>query len=108
MADLKLFAKLAEKHIPHVWERRLSDLSETEVRALIMAAWSCPDAERATPPGGWGMPHLEKGRLIIGFECHPKYKWWEPGGQSLWRTLCEIDAPQEVIDVYVPEWAQHD
>jgi hypothetical protein len=105
MIDLKRFAGLISDRIKNVWQRPLSDLNEDEIKALIESAWSCPDGTN-TPPGGWEKPRIENDTLMIGFRTHPKYRWWTPDGQSVYQTLKELDAPQHVVNAYVPEWFQ--
>lgn len=47
-------------------------------------------------------PHLnEQGDLVIPFRSASKYHHWR-GGQSLYATLREIDAPAEVIRRHAP------
>ncbi|MGH9428885.1 MAG: hypothetical protein ACRD2L_21580, partial [Terriglobia bacterium] len=41
-------------------------------------------------------PHINaQGELIIPFGADPRYHYWTPGGQSLAKTLAELDAPPE-------------
>src|SRR5262245_47707252 len=42
----------------------------------------------------------DRGELLIPLDSHPRYHWWA-GGQSLYVTLCELDAPPAVIAKYV-------
>jgi hypothetical protein len=57
-------------------------------------------------------PFIKDGELRIPFGCVPKYKWWA-GGQSIFETLLELNAPDEVIEKYIgpvstpAEWEQY-
>ncbi len=47
------------------------------------------------------MPYLsENGELIISSGAPGKYKWWD-GGQSVKETLEELEAPEEVMKIYL-------
>src|SRR5262245_28218815 len=46
-------------------------------------------------------PHINEQRdLVIPFDCNPKYKYWQ-GGQSIWATLKELNAPEPIMRRYV-------
>lgn len=48
-------------------------------------------------------PYLtEKGELIISSDVEDTYKWWA-GGQSIKKTLEELEAPEEVIKRYIDQ-----
>ncbi|WP_457573182.1 primase-helicase zinc-binding domain-containing protein [Desulfolithobacter sp.] len=57
------------------------------------------------------LPAIIDGVLRIPFDCAPKHRWWA-GGQSIFETLLELDAPDEVIEKYISpvsnpsEWRQ--
>ena len=42
----------------------------------------------------------DRGELIIPVNSDPRYHWWA-GGQSIAKTLAELDAPPEVWRRYV-------
>ena len=44
-------------------------------------------------------PHIKDGGLIIPFDSDPKYHWWV-SGQSILKTLGELDATKEVFAKY--------
>ena len=44
------------------------------------------------------MPYLDgQGDLVIPFDAPLKYHHWRAGGQSIWQTLAELNAPPEVV-----------
>ncbi len=48
-------------------------------------------------------PYLtDSGELIIPTDVPEKYKWWA-GGQSVAKTLEELEAPKEVVDRYIDQ-----
>jgi predicted glycosyl hydrolase (DUF1957 family) len=47
-------------------------------------------------------PYIDKhGVLVIPFESEKKYHWWA-GGQTILKTLSELNASPEVIALYGP------
>ena len=40
-------------------------------------------------------PFITNGELRIPLDCHPTYKWWN-GGQTIYKTLTELEAPRRV------------
>lgn len=62
-----------------------------------MAKESTQDTAQQTRP----MPYLdEQGDLVIPFDAPPKYCYWREGGQSIWQTLAELNAPPAVLRKY--------
>jgi hypothetical protein len=52
-------------------------------------------------------PHInERGELIIPFSADPKYHYWKPCGQSIGKTLAELNAPPEVWRRYVGSYSE--
>ncbi len=48
-------------------------------------------------------PYLtETGELIILSDAAIEYRWWN-GGQSVKKTLEELNAPEEVMDRYIDQ-----
>jgi len=45
-------------------------------------------------------PFLRNGELIIPSDSDDKYRYWA-GGQSIFNTLLELGAPDEVIEKYI-------
>lgn len=41
-----------------------------------------------------------QGDLVIPFDSDPKYHWWN-GGQSVHKTLLELNTSPEIIKKYV-------
>lgn len=74
-------------------------MTKGEIELLITAVFSCPDD--TIPPSGWDAVRIENGSLVITFKSHPKYHWWQDGGQSLLETLVELNAPYEVAKKYL-------
>ena len=46
-----------------------------------------------------------RGELIIPFDSEAKYRWWA-GGQSITKTLAELDAPPDVWRRYVAGYSE--
>ena len=65
------------------------DLAEEKAVKLI-AAGVAKVAEELPPFNPAAVPYVDhRGRLIIPFDCPPKYRYWA-GGQSVRETLKEI------------------
>ena len=47
-------------------------------------------------------PFIVNGELRIPLNCDPRYKWWS-GGQSIFKTLLELGASDEVVKAYIGE-----
>ena len=47
-------------------------------------------------------PYLHNDELRIPTGSDDKYRWWA-GGQSIFATLLELDAPDTIIEKYVGE-----
>ena len=46
-------------------------------------------------------PYLKDNcELIIPLDCQEKYRWWA-GGQSIFETLIELNAPDNVFEKYI-------
>ena len=80
------------------------DMTKIDLDTLIGAVFSCPNSD--VPPGGWSNPYLEDmpdgvPRLVIPFDAHPKYHWWQSGGQGMLETLVEVDAPWATAKRYL-------
>ncbi len=52
-------------------------------------------------------PYLRNNELIIPTDSDDKYRWWE-GGQSIFATLLELNAPGTIIEKYVGELGSPD
>ena len=64
------------------------DLGEEKARKLIAAGVA--RVAEAVPFNPDSLPYLDnRGRLVIPFDCPPKYRYWA-GGQSVRDTLKEI------------------
>ncbi|MCK9173552.1 MAG: hypothetical protein M0O99_08700 [Desulfuromonas thiophila] len=92
--------KLAEKLMARkLMDKSFFSMTHGEILYLCEAVLSCPSD--AVPVDGWQPPRIERGELIFPTDCHPRYRWWTPGGQSLRQTLIELEAPFEVARRYV-------
>ncbi len=57
----------------------------------------------AQQPQQTALPYIKNGwELIIPTNCPDKYKWWA-GGQSIFETLLELNAPNSLIKEHVGE-----
>ena len=45
-------------------------------------------------------PFITNSELRIPLGCHPTYKWWN-GGQTIYETLAELEAPWRVWQSHV-------
>jgi len=51
-------------------------------------------------------PYLSKNNdLIIPHNTELKYRWWQ-GGQSIFETLLELGAGEDILDRYVANWRE--
>lgn len=50
--------------------------------------------------GGESKPTIVNNELQIPGNCNGKYKWWA-GGQSVFDTLLELEAPAHIIERYI-------
>jgi hypothetical protein len=75
------------------------DMTRAEILLMVSAVFSSIGDE--VPPAGWAKPTIVNDSLIIGFDSHPKYRWWTTDGQSVLQTLIEIDAPWPVAKKYL-------
>lgn len=98
MVDLK---KIGEWLISkNLMNKPFNQFSRDEILGLVTVVLSSPGYK--IPPGGWQKPFIsEAGELIFPPETHPRYRYWDPDGQSIFQTLKDLDAPQSIIDRYV-------
>lgn len=91
-------------------QKSFLDCTRSEILQICEAVLSSIGDE--VPPEGWNNPYLEetaKGkRMVIPFDCHPKYRWWTEDGQSVGQTLIDLDAPYEVAVKYWPGLTEED
>lgn len=89
------------------WPPAISAIPATKEGHKYQKVAGIAEIARAQTPdfqSEYTKPYLDKnGTLVIPFTSHPRYHWWK-GGQDLYATLKELDAPLEVIKRYVPEW----
>lgn len=84
----------------NLWGTAFNQFSEKQIDDLIIVILSSPGYQ--VPPGGWVKPFINQaGELIIPPEAHPKYRYWLADSQSIFETLKEIGAPEEVVRRYV-------
>lgn len=82
-----------------ILNKSFMNMTKTEILLMVSAVFSCPDD--TIPPEGWDPVRIEHDVLIISFNSHPKYHWWQDGGQSLMETLVELNAPYEIAKKYL-------
>ena len=59
------------------------------------------ESGRHSIPAGTATPYLkDDSELIIPLDCQEKYRWWA-GGQSIFETLIELNAPDSVFEKYI-------
>ena len=75
--------------------RTLIKQHRTEIISLLTA--------QSIPATEYPKPYIKNGsELIIPTEVNLKYRWWD-GGQSIFDTLLELDAPDTLIEQHVSE-----
>jgi hypothetical protein len=83
-----------------LWDKPFNAWSKEEMIELAEVFFSsCGDS---VPRDGWKKPSIKDGKLFIPFDVHPKYRWWDPRGQSITATLIEIGATKEMIEANRP------
>lgn len=98
MVDLK---KIGEWLIrKNLMDKPFNQFSKDDIMGLVTVVLSSPGY--SVPPGGWKKPFINQaGELIYPPETHPAYRYWDPDGKSIFETLKELNAPQEIVDRYV-------
>ncbi|NTU68949.1 MAG: hypothetical protein HGB02_08730 [Chlorobiaceae bacterium] len=96
-------------NLPHLAERlqadgllnkSFMDCTKTEILAVCQSVLSSIGDE--VPADGWKLPYIAKGgELVIPLDCHPDYRWWQPGGKTLRETLQDLKAPWSVARQYI-------
>ncbi len=70
--------------------------SQEEVETLVQACIDCLSPD----PVNFANPYIDKdGVLRIPAGSDPKYWWWSKG-QSIWATLKELGASEEILSRY--------
>jgi hypothetical protein len=94
------YAKLGESLTSaNLTGKPVNNYSREEVDALVRAC-----IESMVPDKGatFTKPFIAPdGELVIPFDSDPKYHWWRPCGQSVFETLRELKASDEVWGKYV-------
>lgn len=80
-------------------DKSFSGCSRDEINMIITAVFS--SVEPADMPASYSKPYIDsRGDLVIGFDVHPDYRWWQ-NGKSIYETLIELEAPYSVAKKYV-------
>lgn len=99
------FALDAQTHkITHRWTR--SDAPSIDWKPLLLKLRERRD-EVASLLDRWSRvrPHLSGDTLVIPFDCHPRYRWWDDRDESnppltVCAILTELDAPARLHRSY--------
>ncbi len=59
-------------------------------------------AQKTIEPAIEPKPFLKNNELIIPSDCAQKYRWWQ-GGQSIFETLQELEAPVDLMEQHIGE-----
>ena len=101
MSDFRAYLK---------WARELQDTIEKAKRdgmplqSIATETEQVTDCSVATPV--ISLPFINHNNdLIIPLYTDPKYRWWQ-GGQSIFATLMELGAGEDVLDRYVANWRE--
>lgn len=78
----------------------VNEYTRIEVLILVRACVNCliPDKGAVFTP-----PSIVDGELIIPFDSDPRFHWWRPCGQSIFETLRELKASDEVWSKYIDQ-----
>ena len=79
-------------------EKAVDQYSKEEVEALCMA---CANALIPEKGAKFTPPSIKDGELVIPFDADPRFHWWRPCGQSVFETLRELKAPDDVWRKYI-------
>lgn len=77
--------------------KAVNDYSRTEVDALVRA---CIEALVPEIGAKFSPPYIEDMTLVIPFDADPRFHYWKPCGQSIFETLRELGASEEVWKKY--------
>ena len=72
--------------------------NKEEVEALCLA---CANALIPEKGARFTPPSIKDGELVIPLDTDPRFHWWRPCGQSVFETLRELKAPDDVWRKYV-------
>jgi len=97
MADLRIFADLISQ--AGLMNKAFSAMSREDVENVISASYSA--GAKPSVPTHFDPPRIEDGILRIPFNADPKYHHWKSCGQSVFETLRELGASDEVFQRYV-------
>jgi hypothetical protein len=97
MADLRIFADLVSK--AGLMNKPFSAMSREDVENVISAAYTA--GAKLSVPTVFEAPAIIDGILRIPFNSDPKYHHWKKCGQSVFETLRELGASDEVFQSYV-------
>lgn len=79
--------------------RPVDQYSKEEVEVLVQA---CIDALQPEKIPTFNPPSIdENGTLHIPFDSDPLFHYWRPGGQSIFATLRQLGASEDVFKRYV-------
>jgi hypothetical protein len=73
---------------------RFKNFNKLELKWLAEMVWESTE-------GGFGIPYIDNGTLVIPFDAPAKYRWWQ-GGQTIAETLEELGASEEIKQKYRP------
>jgi hypothetical protein len=97
MADLRIFADLISQ--AGLMNKPFSAMSREDVENVISAAYTA--GAKLSVPTVFETPAIIDGILHIPFNADPKYHHWKKCGQSVFETLRELGASDEVFQSYV-------
>ncbi len=80
-------------------DKPVNQYSKEEVITLVQ---TCIDSLRPEKAQKFESPWIdEQGNLHIPFNSDPRYWWWHRAGQSIYATLRELEASEEVFQSYL-------
>lgn len=97
MADLRIFADLVSK--AGLMNKPFSAMSREDVENVLTAAYTA--GAKLSVSTNFEPPSIVDGILRIPFNADPKYHHWKKCGQSVFETLRELGASDEVFQSYV-------
>jgi len=93
------FQKLGEALVAaNLTGKAVNNYTQEEVEKLVHA---CIDAFIPDMGAKFTKPFIDGTELIVPHDSDPKYHFWHPCGQSIFHTLRELGASDEVWRKYI-------
>lgn len=77
-----------------LWDKPFKQFDKITISKFCETVFKSVDKKE-----GWEAPCIKNNNIVIPFNSPKKYRWWD-GGQSLFDTLKEMGAPEEILEKY--------